>query len=150
MSEAYVIPGDISSRGNEFLAEAERLKEMQSPRPSLAKLQGTLLLHERYVKQGTDISQFFCSPPLFRYAMSRNDNLGYIMLHEAIRMGESLGLVGSNAPRISSEHLSQEMDVSIRRTAWGLFNLDTYVPGSMSSCSYPCLLFSIGRICFTF
>ena len=59
--------------------------------------------------------------------MSRNDDLGYITLHEAIRMGESLGLVGSNGPRIASEHLSQEMDTSCRRTAWGLFNVDTYV-----------------------
>lgn len=69
--------------------------------------------------------------------MSRNDDLGYTMLHEAIRMGESLGLVGSNAPRIAPEHLSQEMDTSYRRTAWGLFNIDTYVPSSMWSCSCP-------------
>jgi hypothetical protein len=30
--------------------------------------------------------------------MSREDDLGYIMLHRAIRMGESLGLVGSRGP----------------------------------------------------
>lgn len=59
--------------------------------------------------------------------MSRNDDLGYIMLHEAIRLGESLGLVNSKGPRISSEHLSTDMDTSYRRTAWVLFNVDTYV-----------------------
>lgn len=66
--------------------------------------------------------------------MSRNDDLGYIMLHEAIRLGESLGLVNSKGPRISSEHLSKDMDTSYRRTAWGLFNVDTYVdPPSLAS-----------------
>lgn len=59
--------------------------------------------------------------------MSRNDDLGYIMLHEAIRMGEALGLVGDKGPRLTSEHLSPEMDFSCRRTAWGLFDIDTYV-----------------------
>ncbi|KAJ5580231.1 uncharacterized protein N7459_006216 [Penicillium hispanicum] len=130
-SEAYVVPGDISSKGSDFLAEAERLKEVQSSRPSLAKLQGTLLMHERYVNAG-QFHLCHCLIPGSRYAMSRNDDLGYIMLHEAIRMGESLGLVGTKGPRIASEHLSQEMDTSCRRTAWGLFNIDTYVPVSMN------------------
>lgn len=66
-----------------------------------------------------------------RYAMSRDDDLGYIMLHEAIRMGESLGLVGNYGPRMTSEQLSKDMDASCRRTAWGLFNIDTYVIQSL-------------------
>ncbi|KAJ5109691.1 hypothetical protein N7532_002336 [Penicillium argentinense] len=107
-SEAYLVPGDISSKGSEFLAEAERLKEEVPSRPSLATLQGTLLMYERY-------------------AMSRDDDLGYIMLHEAISMGETLGLVGHNGPRMTSEQLSRDMDASCRRTAWGLFNIDTMV-----------------------
>lgn len=57
--------------------------------------------------------------------MSRNDDLGYIMLHEAIRMGEALGLVGDKGPRIPYEKLSPDMNSSCRRTAWGLFNIDT-------------------------
>lgn len=57
--------------------------------------------------------------------MSRNDDLGYIMLHQAIRMGESLGLVGDEGARMISGELSQDMDSSCRRTAWGLFNIDT-------------------------
>lgn len=60
-----------------------------------------------------------------RYAMSREDDLGYIMLHQAIRMGEALGLVGSTGPRMASGELSQDMDISCKRTAWGLFNVDT-------------------------
>lgn len=59
--------------------------------------------------------------------MSRNDDLGYIMLHQAIRMGEALGLVGSKGPRMTSEQCSEDMDISSKRTAWGLFNVDTYV-----------------------
>ncbi|KAJ5338941.1 hypothetical protein N7452_005669 [Penicillium brevicompactum] len=107
-SEAYVVPGDISSKGSDFLAEAERLRNEGPSQPSLAGLQGTLLLYERY-------------------AMSREDDLGYIMLHQAIRMGESLGLVGSTGPRMASGELSQDMDISCKRTAWGLFNVDTIV-----------------------
>lgn len=107
-SETYVIPGDVSSKGCDFLAEAERLKADAPSRPSLATLQGTLLMYERY-------------------AMSRDDDLGYIMLHEAIHMGEYLGLVGSSGPHIASEQLSRDMDASCRRTAWGLFNIDTWV-----------------------
>ncbi|KOS47024.1 hypothetical protein ACN38_g2006 [Penicillium nordicum] len=107
-SEAYVVPGDISSKGCDFLAEAERLRDEEGSQPSLAGLQGTLLMYERY-------------------AMSREDDLGYIMLHQAIRMGEALGLVGSTGPRMASGEFSQDMDVSCKRTAWGLFNIDTMV-----------------------
>jgi hypothetical protein len=57
--------------------------------------------------------------------MSRNDDLGYITLHEAIRMGEALGLVGDKGPRIALEQFSRDMESSSRRTAWGLFNIDT-------------------------
>ncbi|KAJ5484546.1 hypothetical protein N7453_012014 [Penicillium expansum] len=107
-SEAYVVPGDISSKGCDFLAEAERLSGEESSQPSLTGLQGTLLMYERY-------------------SMSREDDLGYIMLHQAIRMGEALGLVGSTGPRMASGELSQDMDISCKRTAWGLFNVDTMV-----------------------
>ncbi|KAJ5128345.1 hypothetical protein N7526_006511 [Penicillium atrosanguineum] len=104
-SETYVVPGDISSKGCAFLAEAERLKGELPTQPTLASLQGMLLI----------------------YALSRNDDLGYKTLHEAIRMGEALGLVGDRGPRIASEQLSRDMDSSCRRTAWGLFNIDTMV-----------------------
>ncbi|KAJ6104115.1 hypothetical protein N7523_010435 [Penicillium sp. IBT 18751x] len=107
-SEAYVVPGDISSKGCAFLAEAERLKRELPEQPTIASLQGTLLMYGRY-------------------AMSRNDDLGYITLHEAIRMGEALGLVGDQGPRIDPKQLSRDMDSSCRRTAWGLFNIDTTV-----------------------
>ncbi|KAJ5496262.1 hypothetical protein N7463_008249 [Penicillium fimorum] len=107
-SEVYVVPGDISSKGSDFLAEAERLRGEESSQPSLTGVQGTLLMYERY-------------------AMSREDDLGYTMLHEAIRMGEALGLVGSTGPRMASGELSHDMDISCKRTGWGLFNVDTMV-----------------------
>lgn len=47
-SEAYVVPGDIMTKGADFLAEAERLKGEEKGRVCLASLQGTLLLYERY------------------------------------------------------------------------------------------------------
>lgn len=127
-SEAYVVPGDISSKGCDFLAEAERLKGELPMQPSLASLQGTLLMYERCVEifATSDFHAFYkMANSQDRYSMSRSDDLGYMMLHEAIRMGESLGLVGNAGPRLTSEQLSEEMDSSCRRTAWGLFNVDT-------------------------
>lgn len=45
------------------------------------------------------------------------------MLHQAIRAGESLGLFGPKG--LKFEQITPEMDVSIKRTAWGLFQIDT-------------------------
>lgn len=45
----YVVPGDIMTKGADFLAEAERLKEAEMGRVCLASLQATLLLHEWFV-----------------------------------------------------------------------------------------------------
>lgn len=61
--------------------------------------------------------------------MSGDDDLGYIRLHEAIHMGERLGLVGDgsgNRGILSPEQTTEEMDLSTKRTAWGLFHVDTY------------------------
>lgn len=67
--------------------------------------------------------------------MAGDDDLGYIMLHQAIRMGETLGLIGKNAP-LSPEQTSGDLDSSIRRTAWGLFHVDTSVSRCLSSPAY--------------
>lgn len=47
------------------------------------------------------------------------------MLHQAIRAGETLGLIGEKGAKMIPEQLSHEMDVSLKRTAWGLFHIDT-------------------------
>ncbi|OJJ66555.1 hypothetical protein ASPBRDRAFT_137881 [Aspergillus brasiliensis CBS 101740] len=107
-SEAYVEPGDIMTKGADFLAEAERLREEEPMKLSLANLQGTLLLHERY-------------------AISGEDDLGYRMLHQAIWTGESLGLIGPRKFSLNPGQISDDMDISIKRTAWGLFHIDTVV-----------------------
>ncbi|KAE8144610.1 fungal-specific transcription factor domain-containing protein [Aspergillus avenaceus] len=107
-SEAYVNPGDIVTKGADFLAEAERLRDAEPAKLSLAFLQGTLLLYERY-------------------SISGNNDLGYKMLHQAIWTGESLGLLGPKVFKLSSGQLTDDMDISLRRTAWGLFHIDTVV-----------------------
>ncbi|OJJ48134.1 hypothetical protein ASPZODRAFT_14285 [Penicilliopsis zonata CBS 506.65] len=118
-SEAYVVPGDIMTKGADFLAEAERLQaletqqqqQQQQQQPTLASLQATLMLYERY-------------------SMSGKDDLGYIMLHRSVQLGEALGLVnGSLGGRLLPEYrrrqLSVDMDRSLKRSAWGLFQADT-------------------------
>lgn len=39
-------------------------------------------------------------------------------------MGETLGLIGKNPP-LSPELGAGDLDSSIKRTAWGLFHVDT-------------------------
>ncbi|KAH8431122.1 Zn(II)2Cys6 transcription factor [Aspergillus melleus] len=107
-SEAYVDPGDIVTKGADFLAEAERLKEEEPAKLSLAYLQGTLLLFEKY-------------------SLSGDNDLGYKMLHQAIWTGESLGLIGPRIFRMEPGHMPEDMDISVKRTAWGLFHIDTVI-----------------------
>ncbi|PLB49634.1 putative C6 transcription factor [Aspergillus steynii IBT 23096] len=110
-TEAYVDPGDIVTKGADFLAAAERLRDEEPVKLSLAYLQGTLLLFERY-------------------SLSGDNDLGYKMLHLAIWTGESLGLIGPKIFRMEPGHIPEDMDISVRRTAWGLFHIDTVIHAS--------------------
>ncbi|RAK95215.1 transcription factor domain-containing protein [Aspergillus ibericus CBS 121593] len=111
-SEAYTIPGDVRTKGADFLAEAERhLQSHQFEKGGdirLASLQAHLLLYERY-------------------SLSGHDDWGYTMLHRAIEMAESLGIVNKPDLHLAPSQMSEDMIVSVRRTAWGLFQVDTVV-----------------------
>ncbi|KAL2010880.1 hypothetical protein VTN00DRAFT_3598 [Thermoascus crustaceus] len=107
-SEAYAVPGDVMTKGADFLTEAERLWEQEeNKKTSLSVLQGTLLLYERY-------------------SMFGKDDLGYIMLNRAIEIGKSLGYVDGDS-LVETDGLSPDIEESSKRTAWGLFQLDTVV-----------------------
>ncbi|KAJ5681877.1 uncharacterized protein N7477_001817 [Penicillium maclennaniae] len=112
-AEAYSLPGDVKRKGAHFLAEAEwHLKSHQLEGRSdtrLVSLQATLLLYERY-------------------SLSGYDNNGYTMLHQAIGMAESLGIVNkAKMINLDTPHISKDMISSLQRTAWGLFQIDTIV-----------------------
>jgi hypothetical protein len=47
------------------------------------------------------------------------------MLHRAINIGESMGLVGQSGSNLIPGHISSDMEESLERTAWGLFHIDT-------------------------
>ena len=49
------------------------------------------------------------------------------MLHRAIEMAESLGIVNHSKLVLQRSQLSDDMITSVKRTAWGLFQVDTYV-----------------------
>lgn len=106
-SEAYAIPGDVMTKGTDFLAEAERcLSEIDNTNKlDLASVQGTLLLYERY-------------------SMFGNDDYGYMMLHRAVKMAENLGLV-NNGDCNNLLDLPHDLQYSMKRTAWGLYHIDT-------------------------
>lgn len=60
-----------------------------------------------------------------RYAMSGEDDLGYTMLNIAIEMAEALGIINREPLDLSKLQLSDEMITSVKRTAWGVFQVDT-------------------------
>ncbi|KAE8416429.1 hypothetical protein BDV36DRAFT_205806 [Aspergillus pseudocaelatus] len=62
-----------------------------------------------------------------RYAMSGEDDLGYTMLNLAIEMAEALGIINREPLDLSKLQLSDEMITSVKRTAWGVFQVDTVV-----------------------
>jgi hypothetical protein len=57
--------------------------------------------------------------------MSGDDDLGYTMLNRAIEMAESLGIINGPDLNLDKLQMSEEMRSSIKRTAWGLFQVDT-------------------------
>ncbi|KAL5045865.1 hypothetical protein BDW71DRAFT_197894 [Aspergillus fruticulosus] len=111
-SEAYAVPGDVKTKGTDFLAEAERhLQNNRFEKGSivrLASLQATLLLYERY-------------------SMVGDDDHGYTMLLQAVEMAEALGIINSPHLDLNTSQMSEEMIRSVQRTAWGLFQIDTIV-----------------------
>lgn len=72
-----------------------------------------------------------CSDSLLivdRYSLSGHDNYGYTMLHQAIAMAESIGIVNNTRMiNLKAPHLTSDMKRSLQRTAWGLFQIDTCV-----------------------
>lgn len=59
-----------------------------------------------------------------RYSLSGRDGFGYIMLNRAIEMAETLGIV-NNTKNLELPYHSKDMIRSLKRTAWGLFQIDT-------------------------
>ncbi|KAL1964571.1 hypothetical protein VTN77DRAFT_6868 [Rasamsonia byssochlamydoides] len=105
-SEAYAVPGDVTTKGADFLREAERLWDDERDKVKLATLQGSLLLYERY-------------------SMSGKDDLGYAMLNKAIDIAASLGYVGDDDTQIDLSDQSADLAESTTRTVWGLYQVDT-------------------------
>jgi hypothetical protein len=60
-----------------------------------------------------------------RYSLSGKEDFGYSMLHRAINIAESMGLVGQSGSNLIPGHISSDMEESLERTAWGLFHIDT-------------------------
>lgn len=95
----------------------------------LYSIQAVLLLFERSVNiTRCVIDCHIIDPFTFRYSLSGQDDYGYIMLNRAISMAESMGIVNnSHNSRLGTSKLSNDMERSLKRTAWGLFQIDTCV-----------------------
>ncbi|KAJ9200450.1 transcriptional regulator family: Fungal Specific TF [Paecilomyces variotii] len=106
-SEAYAVPGDVMTKGADYLREAERLYEEQKDKATLATLQGTLLLYSKYSLFG-------------------DDDLGYLMLNRAVGIAKDLGYISDEDDgTVSLEGRSQDYINSTVRTVWGLYQIDT-------------------------
>ncbi|KAJ5748912.1 pathway-specific regulatory protein [Penicillium nucicola] len=108
-NEAYTVPGDVKTKGAEFLAEAEGYMRLyafdRGSGTRLATLQATLLL----------------------YSNLGNNDFGYAMLHQATEMAEEMGIINRKKLNLNKSQMSEEMIRSLKRTAWGLFQIDTIV-----------------------
>jgi hypothetical protein len=62
-----------------------------------------------------------------RYSNLGNDDFGYTMLHQAIEMAEEMGIINHEKLKLNSSQMSEEMIRSLKRTSWGLFQVDTYI-----------------------
>lgn len=60
-----------------------------------------------------------------RYSMSGEEDNGYALLNLAVEMGEALGIINGPKLNLSKTHMTEDMISSIKRTAWGLFQVDT-------------------------
>ncbi|QKX64543.1 uncharacterized protein TRUGW13939_11718 [Talaromyces rugulosus] len=109
-SEAYGDPGDVATKGQGFLHEAEKHYKQEADKLKLATLQGTLILYERY-------------------SISGQDDLGYAMLKKATDLAVRMGYVDEDeVPKVEDQDLSGkpiDMTASITKLIWGLFQVDT-------------------------
>jgi hypothetical protein len=62
-----------------------------------------------------------------RYSNLGNDDFGYTMLHQATEMAEEMGIINHKKLNLNRSQMSEEMIRSLKRTSWGLFQVDTYV-----------------------
>jgi hypothetical protein len=62
-----------------------------------------------------------------RYSNAGIDDYGYMMLNQALEMGEALGIINNPSLDVKKLGFSDEMLRSLQRTAWGLFQIDTFV-----------------------
>lgn len=59
--------------------------------------------------------------------MVGDDDNGYTMLNQAIEMAEALGIINRPELNLNRSFMSEDMISSVKRTAWGLFQIDTIV-----------------------
>ena len=55
--------------------------------------------------------------------MTGRDGFGYTMLHKAIKMAKSIGIVNGPMLRLQELNMSEDMVMSLKRTAWEYFRL---------------------------
>ncbi|KAJ9297413.1 transcriptional regulator family: Fungal Specific TF [Paecilomyces variotii] len=105
--QALAVPGDASSRGQHFHAEAERLWKEEDGKVSLTNLQGVILMVSTLNLWG-------------------KDKLCWLMLRQAVQMAQDLELL--QASELSSDiwqgPRSKSMEQSSALTACGLFILN--------------------------
>ncbi|KAH8690074.1 putative C6 transcription factor [Talaromyces proteolyticus] len=108
-SEAYGEPGDVTTKGQKFLQEAEWHYSHEADQLKLTTLQGTMILYERY-------------------SISGQDDLGYTMLKKAIDVAVQMGYVDEEEREVTERDLcgySDDLVASLTKSIWGLFQVDT-------------------------
>ncbi|KAL1885760.1 hypothetical protein Plec18167_001255 [Paecilomyces lecythidis] len=113
--QALAVPGDASSRGQHFHAEAERLWKEEDGKITLTNLQGVILMVSTLYLRG-------------------KDNVCWLTLRQAVQMAQDLEILQASEPSPApwESPRSKDMGQSRALTSWGLFILNAQVTLALS------------------
>ncbi|OJJ52511.1 hypothetical protein ASPSYDRAFT_62822 [Aspergillus sydowii CBS 593.65] len=104
--ETYAVPGDATSRGQNFFREAEKCWRAEEGRPSLANIQALILMSHNLKLQG-------------------KDNSSWLHLRQAVQIGQDIGLFKfPRSKHCEWDRMPEHVKRASSQTAWAIFILN--------------------------
>ncbi|BCS27740.1 fungal specific transcription factor domain-containing protein [Aspergillus puulaauensis] len=106
-AETYAVPGDATSRGQNFFREAEGRWRAEEGRPSLANIQALALMSHNLNLQG-------------------KDNSSWLHLRQAVQLGQDIGIFESPpSPYCEWDRMPDHVKRTSAKTGWAIFILNS-------------------------
>ncbi|PLN79707.1 fungal-specific transcription factor domain-domain-containing protein [Aspergillus taichungensis] len=113
--EVFAVPGEMTSWGQHFLTEAEKLWSAEEGQNSLANIQALALISSVLKLQG-------------------RDNLCWLMFRQAVQLARDRGLFhGLGSKHRNRRQMSDDALQAGTATAWGLFAMNTQLSMELSN-----------------